>query len=338
MFKTKNLGLNITEMPQDKSVPFRFDVDLGDNFEAIDEMTVSHRNITNCILEVPQDIKVECTNGTITVKAGSKIWIPYGNTQVYKIGDLDQHGNIVVDTSFQNNNFFYAIKLQEDKSNNQTNPDAINRICWFNLSDDVPNALQAHSSGTIGYTEGYNQFYYFTNANYAKMYLDGVQSEKLMSLPICIVKGDGVNMYASVEQVFNGFGHIGSTVFALPGVKGLIPNGRNEDGSLNNKHFTVSNVLTTTRTTAYNNYDLVLNTYEFANSNLFYDKVNNLNKKDNGIIADYIVVGKISASANGVITSFTPKQPFKAVDFNDYHSKITELEAKIKALQEALQG
>ena len=40
--------------------------------------------------------------------------------------------------------------------------------------------------------------------------------------------------FTSIDQVFNGFGYIGSTVFALPGVKGLAPNGRNADGSLKN--------------------------------------------------------------------------------------------------------
>ena len=42
----------------------------------------------------------------------------------------------------------------------------------------------------------------------------------------------------SVSQVFNGMGYIGSTVWVDKGVKGLIPNGRNEDGSLNNEEVT----------------------------------------------------------------------------------------------------
>ena len=51
-------------------------------------------------------------------------------------------------------------------------------------------------------------------------------------LPIAIVSSRGVDdKFASIDQVFNGFGYIGSTVFALPGVKVQIPNGRNEDGT-----------------------------------------------------------------------------------------------------------
>lgn len=34
--------------------------------------------ITNCITEIPQDIKLELKDGTLTLKAGSKVYIPNG--------------------------------------------------------------------------------------------------------------------------------------------------------------------------------------------------------------------------------------------------------------------
>ena len=34
--------------------------------------------ITNCITEIPQDIKLELNNGTLTLKAGSKVYVPNG--------------------------------------------------------------------------------------------------------------------------------------------------------------------------------------------------------------------------------------------------------------------
>ena len=40
--------------------------------------TVDYTNITNCITEIPQDIKLELNNGTLTVKAGSKAYAPNG--------------------------------------------------------------------------------------------------------------------------------------------------------------------------------------------------------------------------------------------------------------------
>jgi hypothetical protein len=35
-------------------------------------------NVTNCITEIPQDIKLELNNGTLTLKAGSKVYVPNG--------------------------------------------------------------------------------------------------------------------------------------------------------------------------------------------------------------------------------------------------------------------
>ncbi len=68
MYQTKNMGLNITEMPKDTLNAFSFHTDLGYNFEAIDNLALSHRNITNCLLEVPQDIKLELVDGVLTLK------------------------------------------------------------------------------------------------------------------------------------------------------------------------------------------------------------------------------------------------------------------------------
>ena len=34
--------------------------------------------ITNCITEIPQDIKLELNNGILTLKAGSKVYVPNG--------------------------------------------------------------------------------------------------------------------------------------------------------------------------------------------------------------------------------------------------------------------
>jgi hypothetical protein len=34
--------------------------------------------ITNCITSIPQDIKLELNNGTLTLKAGSKVYMPNG--------------------------------------------------------------------------------------------------------------------------------------------------------------------------------------------------------------------------------------------------------------------
>ena len=34
---------------------------------------------TNCLTEIPQDITLELNNGTLTLKAGSKVYVPNGS-------------------------------------------------------------------------------------------------------------------------------------------------------------------------------------------------------------------------------------------------------------------
>jgi hypothetical protein len=67
------------------------------------------------------------------------------------------------------------------------------------------------------------------------------------SLPIGIVSSDNTKI-VSIDQVFNGMGYIGSTVWVDKGVKGLIPNGRNEDGTLRNIEWVNNKILTHTIT------------------------------------------------------------------------------------------
>ena len=54
-----------------------YDFELDDTLQRrIDVTSLVNSRITNCITKIPQDIKLELTNGTLTLKAGSKIYIP----------------------------------------------------------------------------------------------------------------------------------------------------------------------------------------------------------------------------------------------------------------------
>ena len=140
------------------------------------------------------------------------------------------------------------------------------------------------------------------------------------SLPVCICTiADGA--VTSIDQVFNGFGYMGNTIFALPNVKGLIPNYRNADGSLNNTEFETTNVLTHTVTSGYNGY-IVLNSITLSGWNINnsgYDFKNNINEY-NGTKSDVSIVGTFTTDITGRITSFNPKTTFQAVDAIDYRS------------------
>ena len=134
--------------------------------------------------------------------------------------------------------------------------------------------------------------------------------------PLCIVNG-----HTSIEQVFNGFGYIGSTVFALPGVKGLIPNGRNTDGSLKSIEFTTSSVkIITYDSQTFNEFDLCFNANSFDWYTNFNVKEDNYCYNGNSKITQTVNVGRFrinQSSDNGKIAWFTPKTVFHALDYND---------------------
>ena len=345
MYQTKNLGLNITEIEKDSLSAFNFDTDLGHNFKAIDEKTLSHRNITNCLLEVPQDIKLELVDGVITLKAGSKFYIPNG---------LDDNGNKLFITKTLNND----ARIEEHGTGKF--------LLYIHPTGGLETSFLTGATVT-DYPEdpiSYALYYNSLTNNIMVYYTNSWVTD--CSFPIAIVTRSESG-FTSIDQVFNGFGYIGSTVFALPGVKGLIPNGRNEDGSLNNIIITLDSVKTHTTNFHFNlqntfwlrSYgDITQGRIDYwttgshittpvIEDGYLYDP--NTNRYYYGAIGStewqedmsYIALAQGYVEADGKISSFTPKKPFKAVDYSDYSTKIAELEAKIEALQaavEALQG
>lgn len=325
MYKTKNLGLNITEIEKDKLQPFSFKVDLGDNFEAIDSKTVTHRNITNCLLEVPQDIKLEIIDGALTLKEGSVLYRPNGigvfekitiNSDVTRTGFDTASNKILIFYNTLSNSFSWYTLNQNIYSGNAAPTNPITQSIWYDTTNNV--------------------FKYTGNAG-------ADWTEMFFTMPLAIVtRTNGIP--TSIDQVFNGMGYIGSTVFVLPGVKGLIPNGRNEDGSLKNIEYTVSDAATYTWDVLSGNFENYIFTNNTITGNSGWAKY----KEKENVFWDistnrtFLALPLCNTTVlNGVVTSLTPKKPFRAVDFNDYSTKIAELETKIQTLQaavEALQG
>lgn len=320
MYQTKNLGLNITEIEKDSLSAFNFDTDLGDNFKAIDEKTLSHRNITNCLLEVPQDIKLELVDGVLTLKEGSKVYIPNG---------FEADGTTKK---------FDKVEITVDKSNSTKGSGDI--FLAIGIGGNLL-ALEAKSftvterpESTVG-----TPLYYNITTNKAEYYDNSVWNSDC-SFPIAIVERTD-NGFSNIKQVFNGMGYIGSTFFALPGLKGLAPNGRYEDGKLNNVACEITKVSLTSYSYSLKNIYVCMS----RNGNLTINGARAYNEKTNYIYNgnDILSLCEIAIFdvVLGNITNLRPKKPFHAVDYFDYQTKITELETKIATLQaavEALQG
>jgi hypothetical protein len=253
---------------------------------------LNDRQITNCLLEVPQRIKLELNNGTITLKAGSVVIVPNGfeaDGKTPKFDYVTVESDKRYDTTYGRPLFLFYNGIQHDTL------DPVN--C---------------SSGSNVTTKAYS-VYYDTDANLCKLYADNATTlARTTSFPICIANSSA-NGFTSIDQVFNGMGYIGSTVWVDKGVKGLIPNGRNEDGTLRNIEVVTPEISINyaNNATKYCGINAIGDPY-FADITYYYNEKENTNIQNNLFWA-VCVIADIDVT-NGNITSFNPKQPFRAID------------------------
>lgn len=194
-------------------------------------------------------------------------------------------------------------------------------------------AINRCSSGSSDSISGSDHFYYNTINNTLRFIeSSGNVHNAAVSLPIAIIKmsGDGA-LVTSIDQVFNGLGYIGSAVFALPGVKGLAPDGRNEDGSLKNIELNLTNVLTRTLEATFSDGVLcvsnnAVNVFSFSNNKPISGKATYQEDENQNYLSlvktDYSFQGRVTTSS-GVITSFQPKTTFRAVDYSEVKSIVS---------------
>lgn len=266
---------------------------------AVAARPLSDKNITNCITAIPQDIKLELVSGVLKLKAGSKVYKANG-VAVTISGDLvaQQGGTNTGAFAFyrSDNNTVYTVIASQTFSGATAPANPVTTTTWLD-----------------------------TGAKDVKAY-DGTQWVGGVSLPLCTFDNQNGKVTA-VTQVFNGMGYIGNSVYALPGVKGLIPNGFNADGSLNNAEFEVANVLITTNTGSTDKRNIVFNNGWMGHPRQsYYNIEDNRNYRTNNDETDIIITTTIIAAAveyvKGRVTSLTPKTVFHAVDYNDYAEDI----------------
>lgn len=257
---------------------------------------VGYNQITNCITEIPQDIKLEINNGTITLKAGSKV---YNGNGVLK--------TTTTDISSINANYDGQVLI------------ALSKDFDILLTGFVPGETVSELPTSTA------SFKIYYNTTDKKCYLDTTDGWQECSLPIALGTST-VSSWVSIDQVFNGFGFVGSTIFALTGVKGLSPNGNDSlTGIKKNNIISIENILTYTCPNITANVILDLYANKIAiNSQafdkpttdlIFFDEINNYNYAGLGISND-IWVGSARIE-NGKIVLFNPKHPISLIDKND---------------------
>ena len=279
----------------------RANIDLS-NLSSVGENkfnTILNNKITNCLLEVPQNIKLELNDGVLTLKAGSKVIVPNG------IGVFDE----VVTTQDQSITYSWS-------------PSTTRKIMLFtdktgsfiaNYCRDIGTCISGSSVGELT-----NYTWYDSTNNIVQTHI-GVQQ----SFPIAIITQGSDGVTKSIDQVFNGFGYIGSHFWVDKGVKALAPNGRNEDGSLNNVEITTTKVSTYTRN-LNNNVPLWLDVNGLSlTAGNAYDEIRNVvyvvGNEQTTMVRCQVAMTNLTG---GKINSFQPKIPFRAVDYNDFNKSI----------------
>ena len=278
---------------------------------------LKYNRITNCITEIPQDIKLELNEGTLTLKAGSKIYIPNG---FEADGVTKKFDTKIIDSD---------ISLQSTLS-------ARTQLLVYRSRGESRLVITSPNNTKSGNTTTSNGWYYNISDN--KIYRDALSED--ISLPLAIVTLDGTKI-TGINQIFNGFGFFGSTVFALPGVKTLISNGRNLDGTLKNIEYTINEIKLRTVTYSYNSYITITSTGNFGEASKkdtfiqntppdigtpyerWYNLEENLeyyhNAEENTWkINPYkeVLLGSCIREAEGIVTSLIPKTAFHSIDFD----------------------
>ena len=288
--------------------------------------TLMNTKVSNCITYISQDIKLELNNNnTIVLKKGSIVYIPNGTGNFDKV-------TITQDVS------------DGADSNRET-------MLFYRVGQNSLEAMPVEfcfsgSTAPTSFLGGNYAVWYDTTNNVIKLTKNGGSTwDTNYCLPICLAH-ETTTTY-SISQVFNGFGYIGSTIYALPGVKGLIPNDRNADRSLKNIEVIQDSVKTMTIPSYmagrkhcplqlfFNNElgGIYVDNYNWGTVATlkdlprdkryasYYCLEDNLVHyfNDSGVesINKCLFAAKFDVGDDNKITSFTPKTVFHALDYND---------------------
>ena len=245
----------------------------------ISSASLGHKNITNCLLEVPQMIKADIVDGTLTVYAGSRCIVPYGtdaptysvgdfllgeaNNNLYKIVDIQYAADIdypVLDQPL----LFYTVEVQRDISTSWVPPNATEatvRSMYLQISGDsatwVHGEITRHcTSGTTNTnTEGYSLFYNTSANTCQRLNTSQTPTQSVCSFPIMQVDYNLNNpKLNSILNIFDCVGFIGSTAYFYKNISMLMGIGKNPDGSQKNIEYTTDKLYLRTISSTTTNY------------------------------------------------------------------------------------
>ncbi len=281
------------------------DTDLSNLTDKGEKHFLNKTQITNCLLEVPQRINVEIVDGSVVLRAGSVVPVPDGP------------------------GVFDYITVESDVTAGPTGT-ATNSTFWSYDKDTKTlrqsGDLNGVRSGDTDSASGANGFWYNTSGNRVYNYSNGTTVANSLSLPFAIIHRTN-GTWDKIEQVFNGIGYIGSTVWRGKDLKYLVANGRNKDNSLKNIEVITSDTIVHNVDTANGTFRFMLldNGHTFLpGESTFVNGTREFNAEENyykqgETILNWCEVAHITASTTAPyrITSLKVKNAFSAADYND---------------------
>lgn len=234
------------------------------NLDSTGQLVVDSANgtISNCILDIPQNIKLEFSNGMVTLKAGSII-TRTGSTY----STISTTQDITWSSSSQANKKMYIF------ASNSGNP--------VGLYNSV--TLEKVGSGDTlpANSDTYSNFY-LTTDKIIYSWSNGSWQASNLAYPLGIIETDengNITGFAKDsngnDMIFNGAGFVGHHAFVYPNVKVLVGNGLNADGSLKSLNYTTNSLII-----------CELPTYNSSDRALFLESVNYVRQQLNGADVD----------------------------------------------------
>ena len=314
--------INLTEGTVTEVLNDKVDID----FQNVPTNSVSFarcsKEVTNCIIEAPQRIKYTLVDGVLTILKGTVVIVPYGvedRTSEFPKGSTFIHENFkVYDTQFADGKFFVWAEIQSGivcSTGREAKQSCFQAIRINYNSADNGDFHIAWSGSSVPTSAG---MFYNTDSNIISYvnYDDTSLTESVMCFPITTSTVES-KAYKSVDQVFNGMGYIGSTIWVDKGVKGLAPNGRNEDGTIKNSLVTTQKVITRTWTsdTSQGKIAFGANSIRLVTNLASMNEDGYLMEIDNSQIS--APIGATYSMSNGTITSLKPLKPLLINDICD---------------------
>lgn len=314
--------INLTEGAITEVLNNKVDIDFNNVPSNSVGFAICSTEVTNCIARKPQKFNLELVDGVLTLKSGSIVTVANSFEADETTPKFDEK---VVSADASSSSATANTKI----------------LISYSTSSNVLIALPlANSTAGAGVTAT-NGLALDTTINKISSYnSSGSLQYSDCCLPLAIVSTDSSGKYTTIDQIFYGIGYIGtagttgSTIWVDKDITMIIPEDKNGDGTYKNIVFTTTRTLLrngvkgeTRRSVSFYSTNAIgigtgfmsARTYADRDTTFGYQYVEDLNKTfvtTRDYAEPLCIIADITCNANA-ITSFRPRNTFRALDIND---------------------